>query len=341
MINQSAYDDAHLLSIEKIAYQVRKSYLAAIKEISALSTGLKLNANGEFYFLNNSAVNKAVNEVISQLYSNVYSATVTGIQTEWDRAVEKNNAIAEYIYGKGLKELPAQYKNKYLSTNAAARKAFVSRVDSKGFTLSDRVWDNSKRFKTEIEIALENGIGSGKSADALSREVRKYLNDPLSTTRTSQKARLLNHPGQGVYRSAFKNAQRLTRNETNFSYEASQKEKRAQQDFIVGIRIQTSPSHNTSDDKGGVCCSCLQGDYPKNFDFTYKWHVNCKCFTTNIIKTDEELAEDTRLIIQGLEPTTNSKNAVNSKPKVFVDYKAENTKKWEGYKSVPRTFAGN
>lgn len=348
--SQRTFDALHLANLDKYSRKVRMSYIKALKEITKLSSSLSLNSNSQFFFRNHSEVNRKVNNVLKSLYFNVYGGTVSGINTEWDLAVNKNNELTRYVYGKDLDQLPKQYRSKYLSNNAVARRNFIFRKDA-GLGLSSKVWNNTRQFKQELELALELGIGGGKAATTVAKDVTKYLNDPEmlfrrvretkgGTLRLSKAAKAY-HPGQGRYRSSFRNALRLTRNETNFSYEGSQVEKRKQQDFIVGIRIKVSRGHNPADDKGGVKCIDLQGKYPKNFNWTYKWHVNCICLSLNILKTREELDEDTDKILAGLEPNTPSKNTINGLPNSYNNYLNKNQNMWKNWKNPPRTFKGN
>lgn len=347
--SQRNYDKEHLDNLRKYSSRVKKAYLAAINSVAKLAVPLSLNANDEFYFRNYSDVNTAVNNIVKELYSNVYGQTVTGINTEWDLAVEKNNELTKYVYGTKLADLPSEYRNKYLSSNDAARKAFIKRKTD-GLNLSDRVWNNSKQFKTELELALELSIGKGQSAANMSRNIRQYLNEPNKLFRRVRnangelrlsKAAASYHPGQGVYRSSYKNALRVTANETNFSYEVSQQEKRNDQDFVVGTKIKTTGGHKASDDKGGISCISLQGNYPKNFDWSSKWHVNCKCTSLSILKTREELDADLDKILAGERPNTASKNEVSGVPSNYTKYMKDNSKKWEKWKSEPSFIGAN
>ncbi len=347
--SQRKYDGKHNNNLKKYAKEIRLAYLYIIKQVAKLTYKLNLNDNDEFYFRNHSSVNKKINKLLQQLYSNVYGTTVLGANTEWDLAVEKNNEIANYVFGKDIDLLPKSYINKYFTTNAGARISFVSRRTD-GLNLSDRVWRNTRQFKKELELALELALGEGKSASTIAKSIQGYLNEPdrlyrrvrdeKGVLRLSKAAKAYN-PGRGINRSSYKNALRLARNETNFSYEDSQQQKRSQQDFIVGVRIKVSPSHNPADDKGGICCSCLQGNYPKGFNWTYKWHVNCKCQSYNIIKTRKELDADNELILEGKVPNTSSKNQVNKIPKKYNKYVSENKDKWKNWKNKPRFVINN
>ena len=116
--SQRKYDVKHLENIEKYSAQVRKAYREALKEVSRLTVGLSLNKNDEFYFRNYPSVNKKVNAVLKKMYDSVYGTTVSGIHSEWDLAVEKNNELARYVFGVELKDLPVEVRDKYFSNNA-------------------------------------------------------------------------------------------------------------------------------------------------------------------------------------------------------------------------------
>lgn len=348
--SQRAFDALHNRNLEKYTRQLRKLYLEVIREVAKLAVPLSLNAKNAFYFRNYSRVNEKVNKLLKSLYTEVYGSTVSGIHSEWDLAVNKNNELTNYVFGKDLDKLPVYYRTKYLSNNDAARRNFVFRKDN-GLGLSDKIWNNTRQLKAELELALELGIGKGKSAESMATSVTRYLNDPEKLFRRVRskpdgplrlsKAAKAYNPGQGRYRSSYKNAFRLTRNETNFSYQASQQEKIKQQDFIVGIKIRTSPQHNPASDKGGISCISLQGRYPKDFDWTYKWHVNCICLSLNILKTRTELDQDTTNILSGGEPNTPSKNQVSKTPGNYNNYVKNNTKKWANWKNQPRFVVSN
>ena len=348
--SQRKYDSAHLANIERYVAKVRKAYIEALKEVSQLTYRLSLNSNDEFYFRNHSSINKKVNEVLRAMYDSVYGTTVSGIHTEWDLAVEKNNELMRYIFGTDLKEVSNKVRDSYFSNNAAARRSFVARKEN-GLGLSSKIWRNTVQYKQELELALEAGLGRGKSAQALARDIQGYLNEPDKLFRRIRdkengelrlsKAAKAYSPGQGRYRSSYKNAFRLTRNETNFSYENSNYLKRQQSDFIVGVDIRVSPGHNPADDKGGISCIDLQGRYPKDFDFTYKWHVSCKCQSFHILKAREELDVDVQRILSGKEPLKKSVNQITKQPGNYTGYLKDNQKKWANWKNPPRTFVNN
>ena len=347
--SQQKYDEIHAKNVELYGKRIKRTYNKTIDEIIDLTYNLSLNPNNEFYFRNNTEISKRLDALLKKLNTEVKGITVEGINQEWGLAVNKQNELAIYAVGDALQELPDEWKEKWFTNNDKARQAFLSRVEN-GLGLSDKIWNNTKQFKKELELALDVGISKGKSAANLSRDIRGYLNEPdklfrrvrdeKGELRLSKAAQAYN-PGQGRYRSSYKNALRVTRNETNFAYEASQFEKRKDQDFIVGIEIRTTPGYDRGIDKGGIVCGDLEGNYPKTFDFTKKWHVNCRCQSYNILKSKDEIDNDVSRILSGKKPLKKSENLVNKKPANYTGYIKDNQKKWENWKYIPKTFANN
>ena len=152
-------------------------------------------------------------------------------------------------------------------------------------SLSDNIWKVSKRYRNELEANLLIGISEGKSASGIAEQIQKYLVQPDNLfrrirnaegdLRLSNAAKLLK-PGQGAYRSSYKNALRVARTETNAAYRTADQERWKTQDFILGYEVNLSAQHPVWD-----ICDELKGRYPKDFLFT-GWHPNCFCNVTAI-----------------------------------------------------------
>ena len=74
----------------------------------------------------NATLRKKVDAIIDTLIADVEVVTVKGVFTGWDKAVELNNETALRIYGKNFDDLTDRYKEKYLSNNSEAKRAFAS-----------------------------------------------------------------------------------------------------------------------------------------------------------------------------------------------------------------------
>lgn len=148
------------------------------------------------------------------------------------------------------------------------------------------------------------------------------------------------HPGQGVYRSSYKNARRLAATETNIAYRTSDHLRWQQMDFVVGIEIHLSNNHTLNGKPFHDICDDLAGKYPKDFKFT-GWHPHCRCFATSILKTPEEIEEDTRRIMNGEGTTNKSVNSIRELPKVFTDWAEKNEERAKQGRSLPYFIQDN
>ena len=220
--------------------------------------------------------------------------------------------------------MPESVLNGYFEPNLKALESFQSRKKG-GLGLSERIWQNNQRFKQEMEMALDIGLGEGLSAQKLSQNVRGFLKEPEKLFRRvrnkfgqltlSKKAKAY-HPGQGVYRSSYKNAARLTRTEINMAYREADYQRFQQLDFVVGYEVKRSKNPYNC-----PICGPLAGKYPKTFKFR-GWHPNCKCFIISILATPEEVNEMVvDKLIEGKSPKPfSSVNQVKELPQGFYDW---------------------
>lgn len=286
-----------------------------------------------------------INEIMARLKADVEVAIVNGINSEWTLSNNKNNELCQRVFGSLAMSLPAHLARRYFSTNESARDAFLARREN-GLNLSDNVWRYTNQFKGEIEMALDIGIRSGRSADEISRDVREYLKEPHKLFRRVRdehgqlqlsKNAAAYHPGRGVYRSSYMNARRLAATETNIAYRTADHLRWQQLDFVVGIEIHLSNNHNCKGVPAGMffdICDELKGKYPKDFQFT-GWHPHCRCYATSILKSDEELAADNERIMAGEEVSVGSVNEVSDVPDNFKGWVENNKERAKGWETMP------
>ncbi|MFJ1411712.1 hypothetical protein [Capnocytophaga canimorsus] len=177
--------------------------------------------------------------------------------------------------------------------------------------LSDRVWKINAQFRQEIEMALDVAIADGVPASQLATHLKQYLKNPDALFRRyrdkngvlqlSKNAQAY-HPGKGVYRSAYKNAERLARTEINIAYRSADIERWQGLDFIAGYEIKRSRNLSPC-----PICDMMAGVYPKSFVWVGN-HPNCRCYMTPIFKKD---IGNKRLIINPKLTQWLSKNANN------------------------------
>lgn len=344
MAKMNKYDSQHWRNQAAYEHQIDAIYRTAAKEAAALGVSIKdFNPDRLFSFSDYPNTRKKIEKLLSDLQTGIMAVIVNGIRSEWTLANQKNDELARQVFGDNVGKLTKEQERRYFSTNGAARDAFIKRKTD-GLGLSDRVWKYTNQFKDEIELGLDLGIRSGRSADELSRDLRSYLQHPDKLFRRvrnkhgqlvlSQRARAY-HPGRGVYRSSYKNARRLAATETNIAYRTADYERWQQFDFVVGIEIKLSNNHPEPD-----ICDDLKGRYPKDFKFT-GWHPHCRCHVETVLKTPDELIADNRRIMEGGKPTETSVNTVADVPQAFTDWVEANRERMTAAKSLPYFIRDN
>ncbi len=336
------FDKRHLNNMLKRMRSVEAMFDEAVKEAAraGASSGFS-DPERPFYFDDFPAVRRKIDELIEQLHKKVVYAIEEGDHEEWLLSCEKNNELVEAMTRST--SIPKAQITQWKQPNLEALAAFQARKTN-GLGLSDRVWNITEQFKQELELALDIGLGEGKSAAELSRDVRRYLNEPErlfrrvrdkhGVLRLSEAAKAY-HPGQGVYRSSYKNALRLTATENNIAYRTSDYNRWQQLDFVVGIEIRCSNNHPDYD-----VCDELKGKYPKDFKFT-GWHPFCRCHAVPILKTAEEMAADNERIMNGEPLDGNSANEVKDVPDNFKSWLDRNRERVKTTTSIPYFIKDN
>ena len=220
-----------------------------------------------------------------------------------------------------------------------------------GMNLSQRVWKYIDQYKAQLESALDVGLGDGRSADQLSRDVRQNLREPNRLFRRVRdkrgnlvlsKAAKAFHPGQGVYRSSYKNAMRLTRSEINMAYRESDFLRWQSLDFVVGFEIRRSNHEPLF--KCDIC-EKLVGRYPKTFKFK-GWHPQCMCYAVPILM-DEDTFDNNELgdLKAALRGTTyqhkQAANVVPDVPQGFKDWVKDHIEAQKKWASTPYFIKDN
>lgn len=324
-INSIRWDIEHYKRTERYASYVASIYKDVIDEAVRLGITLPIDPNKPFSFAQFPQAKQRVNELFQDMSSKMTTAIEDSIRSEWMFSGAKNDEWVDFVFknSKLTKQQLASYYDRNLNALASFQKRKIN-----GLGLSDRVWGYARKFKNELELSLDIGLGEGKSAQQLSRDVRQYLNDPDKLFRRVRnkygnlelsKAAKAYHPGQGVYRSSYKNAMRLTRTEANMAYRTADHERWNQLDFVRGIEVRLSNQHVIYD-----ICDILKGRYPKDFVFR-GWHPQCLCHAIPILVTDEEYDQIELKKLNG-ESVSRFKSSqdVTNVPNAFNQWTAEN-----------------
>lgn len=335
---QNKFDKQHKQNIKQQEKRIDTLYKNAIDEIVSISNAIrKIKPDTPFSFSDYPITRKRLNDLLVTFKKQMEVAILSGVRSAWTLANNKNNELANRVFGENVGKLTQRQYRQYYSNNEEARQAFEQRKIN-GLSLSERVWNYADQFKNEMELGLDIGIRNGRSADALSRDLRSYLKEPNKLFRRirneygqlvlSERAKSYN-PGRGVYRSSYKNARRLAATETNTAYRTADHLRWEKMDFVVGIEIHLSNNHTLNGKPFHDICDELAGKYPKSFKFT-GWHPHCRCFATTILKTPDE--------IKSGKP---SKNEVKELPSNFKEWFKNNKERIDNANSLPYFIKDN
>lgn len=339
------YDKKHKENLAKRARKVQQLYDAAVKRIAQAAAPSLFDADPkkEFHFEDFPALKKEMEALMQDLGSSLQANIEDGDQESWTLSNTKNDAMVDSIIGK--KHLPKKVVQAWKHPHMEALNAFIARKEA-GMNLSRRVWNLTQQFKSEMELALELGMGEGKSAAALSRDIRKYLVEPNKLFRRVRdksgalrlsKAAAAYHPGQGVYRSSYKNALRMTATENNIAYRTADHNRWQALPFVIGIEIHISNNHPTED-----ICDLFDGKrFPKDFKFT-GWHPWCRCYAVSVLASQEEMDAYTTALMNG-EDVSHWKftGQVEKMPKEFNKWMKDNQARIENATSMPYFIKDN
>lgn len=160
-----------------------------------------------------------------------------------------------------LDMIPARYKAA-ISTNFGeiadgALTAMLAKGFADGIPLSTRVWKEIiKDTQFGIQRQLGLALAQGTSASETSRLIRNMLAQPETIRGAKILANI--HPGQGVYKSAFKNAMRFARTEISRAFVRGQSAYGDSKKWIVGyIRREPGPAEDEA------CANAKDQYYPK------------------------------------------------------------------------------
>lgn len=347
IVRLRGFDARHYARTTRYARQVERLYNTACNEIAQAAGRIKIPEDGVFNFDDFPATLRQAQGILTRLAKKVEAVISTGTRTEWQAACDKNDTFLSSILR--TSKLTPEEAKQYQARNLEALQAFQQRKAG-GLGLSQRVWKYTEEFKTALELGIDVAVGEGRSAQQLSRDLRQYLQQPDKLFRRVRdkggnlrlsKAAKMYHPGQGVYRSAAKNAERLARTEINMAYRESEYLRWMQLDFVVGFRVMLSNNHTTKDSKGKTVpltdiCDELAGDYPKTFKFL-GWHPQCRCVVVPIMSDYDEFNKDRanrfKAIVRGQSyKSLPSRRTVRDVPAAFrshIEAIADRSKNWK------------
>jgi hypothetical protein len=320
--------------LKQLEVLIYNSYLAALNFLKN-----SLSGNTPFWFSRNVAANRQMDRLIANFNKDTNALFLNGIERSWKLGEENLIDKMKLAFSGNARQMKAFDQIRAEATqqqrDQSAHAAAVRFADQKrnGLNLSNRVWNLGNGIKQEIEAIVQNGMKEGKTPDQLAKELKKYLNEPdkifrkvrnketgeLELSEAAKKYK----PGQGVYRSAKKNAMRLARTEIPAAYRRAQWEQFQTNQQVIGIRIALSNNHTCINPKTGKpepfydICDELAGNYPKSFLWT-GWHPQCRCDIYPILTEDTDEIEN---IIQArIKGKTYTPKQITEMPRAFSDW---------------------
>lgn len=320
-------------------------YSGYVKKRLALGYSEDVLENDALFNFDNFPVLKArLNEIFNDYFQNSMLCYKSGITSGVSLAYSHDNdALGQF----------SVLTDKALETarKTAAATFIANRLNAKnGLNLAQSVWNYCQQTKSEFEMAMSNviadGLEKGTSAEEVGRRIRQYLNNPDMMYRryhtvkvlkngqkkdivTWRRKRIINgrvrfveepleHVGQGVYRSARKNALRVARTEINAAYHKARNGRWANEPFVIGQHIHISPQHDPDEDAD--ICDELEGYYPKDFDWD-SWHPQCMCTSDPVMISGEERKQFYKRMLNGEDMSGYvSPNSIKDVPNQYKRY---------------------
>lgn len=334
------YEARHLANINKAQKRVKDAYEKTIDKIFKQAGAMSFSG-GTFNIDNYPVIKVALDAAMKEFHDELTFVVTNAIKDEWELSGDKHAEI-----------ISANYKGRHFSDTVnriiydkheAALEAFLNQK-IKGLNLSDRVWRYTNQFQSEIEQGLYAGLSEGMSAASMATLQKQYLQQPNKLFRRVRDAKgnlVLSKnakaykPGRGIYRSSYKNAFRMTRNQNNFAYRTADHERWKSTPFILGIEIRLSNNHPHYD-----MCDRLVGKYPATFKFR-GFHISCICFPVPILADDEEFDAYENAVLAGTDHEFEFNNKVSEIPADAKAWVKSNEKQIAGWKNPPLFMQDN
>lgn len=331
--------DARRKVVQRLLTQdndLRNIFNRFIREAAPAISQYRYSSSG--VLLRNKELDKKINARIESLNRELVSFIEENQRWAWNTAEESTDSmVRSYTRGMAISETA---KAGMMARNIEAMNEFIKRKTD-GLGLSDRVWKMGKELREQLEFYTASGVGQGRSAEKIGRDIRQILNEPDRRFRRIRdpetgKLKLSQpmkdyHPGRGVYRSSRMNALRLTRNVTNMAFHEATNKRWKDLNFVIGYEVRLSNQHDILMPQGDICDE-LKGQYPKNFKFV-GWHVQCMCHAIPIMLEEDEFIQ----MASGEDINPGQVNMPNN----FNKWLEKNRERVAGWKNQPYFIRDN
>lgn len=350
----------YIASVEKQLYALFGSTYEAALHLTEVRKAIE--AGDTFTWQGNPTAEKKLDRYLKDLSNKASVIIKNGIIGSWNKGETNAKVPVVEAFGKTpeLRKEANDICDEAVKAHRAKGKtghAFAN-ASRGGMNISTRVWNLTGNAKQELETIIQNGILEGKSPDEVSRSVKGYLNEPNALFRRVRNKETGNlelseaakkyHPGQGVYRSAYKNARRLAVTEMNAAFRRAEWESYQNNPLITGYEIRLSNNHTTLIKGKRVpltdICDRLAGVYPKTFLWT-GWHPHCRCEMIPILISENDFRSRIKARKAGKldswKPQDKESQPIAETPKQLTKWQNENKARLLTAKSTPRFLEDN
>ena len=351
--------DRLLIELASIERRLRKlygdTYRSAI-EIKQVREAIE--AGEEFTWSGNQAASKQLQKLLDAMGEQTNTYLRNSMSNAWTQGEsDVHNALAAAFATnkkseQEIEHITEQARNDMRKRGATAHGYFNEKRG--GLTISDRVWDLNDAARKEIEVIIQNGILEGKNPDQIAKSVQPYLREPNKLFRRVRNkdtgdlelssAAKKYHPGQGIYRSAYKNAMRLARTEVTAAYRRAEWETYQNNPLITGFRIELSNNHTTLVKGVPVpfhdICDDMVGTYPKTFLWT-GWHPQCRCRMIPVLISESEFKSRMKALAAGKIKEWKPKSTTTEMPDNFKNWIQNNSDRIAAARILPYWIQNN
>lgn len=336
------------LTVKRIKEILQGTFLQILKMQEVLQAIEQQNHH--FISARNRMLYRKIQKILNQTGSKINVTIINAIDEVWHQAdgeyldkLKDHYSPEDKAQFEELKSIRDKAVNHQRSIVKNAEKYLNQKRG--GSTASQRIWKTLGSIPTEIDIIVQNAIKEGADAPDLAKSLQKYLIEPERLYRRVRnhktgklewsKAAQEYHPGQGVYRSSYKNALRLARTEINNAYRYAEWLKIQNDPLALGLEIRSSRQENTC-----PICLELEGVYPKWFKWT-GWHPQCMCFLLSVRLPREEFLNRTKLKAQGRLHEYEAPEPIKILPENFLNWLSENQSRIDNAASLPYWYSDN
>lgn len=338
-------EQGHRIRVGLFDKNVEEVFSQALKKILPLLRGVTVPEGEAFRWETHPQLAKALQEATKELKSDLKELFKKAVEQEYNRGLQNKISAQNEAFGPRVMRTLMAQQRVLMEQRGRAVNSYLQRVNTGNFSLARRIWKIGEQARADMATAIKAGLEDGLDYRQLARNVKEFLIEPNRLYRRVRgkdgmlhlsKAAKEYHPGQGVYRSSVRNAQRVARTETNIAYRRGELDSAQGDPFVLGIRVNLSANHTTKLPNGktvhffDICDELSNQNYPKDFKFT-GWHPHCRCYITYIMVPQEEAME---MIRRGLRVPPYSK-PITDTPEAFKEWLVENRSRLEKSTNLP------